>query len=641
MCRILAAAALIPALICLAGGCSSDDDGVVKPSDNVAPNAVDDLAASETAPGTLQLVWTAPGDDGDSGTASAYDIRYMDAPLDAGNWSAATQASGEPAPAAAGTQQTFTLTGMSPNTTYYVGLRTKDEAGNLSSLSNVVAITTSNIIAGARAWYVLPDGTGDAPTIQAAVDSAAAGDTVLVAAGTYYEHAIVLKGGILLRGETGDAADVVIDGQQEAGILTCSYQTQLLIIENVTLYNGYAHTESGPSPGSGGFFLSSTVTIRNCRFVDNQGSYGIALLLSRGTIEVSECVFSGNSSGTNPFSGSAVNCVQTDPIISDCLFEDNGGTDANSKGGAIAFSYGQPQVLRCTFVNNGAGSGGAVFCGDGAIATIQDCTFNENHVSGNYRRGGALYTASTGEAVLIDCVFNQNNGGTGGAVCIFSDRSSIDGCTFTTNYSNVDAGALFIGGGAVVTVTGTAFQGNSANGLAGAVQCMSSQASITGCLFTGNTAARGGALDVTIGDPDVAQCTFYSNHCTSTIGATVRISAANPTFTQCILAAGTGGEAVGFATGDTDSAPQFTCCDIFGHGPWITASTRVPPARRANRLAGPWGPKMWDVIRKDHLSCAGGIELPRVDVFVRTGTHFSPVCSRGAVRNACFVHIAR
>ena len=33
----------------------------------------------------------------------------------------------------------------------------------------------------AATWYIKPDGTGEAPTIQAGIDSTAAGDTVLLA----------------------------------------------------------------------------------------------------------------------------------------------------------------------------------------------------------------------------------------------------------------------------------------------------------------------------------------------------------------------------------------------------------------------------------------------------------------------------
>jgi hypothetical protein len=55
-----------------------------------------------------------------------------------------------------------------------------------------------------RTWYVKADGTGDAPTIQAGVDSAVAGDVVLIGAGTYYIGApVYMKGGITVTSESG------------------------------------------------------------------------------------------------------------------------------------------------------------------------------------------------------------------------------------------------------------------------------------------------------------------------------------------------------------------------------------------------------------------------------------------------------
>jgi hypothetical protein len=108
----------------------------------LGPLVVGSPARAQTTPTSIEVEWTAPGDDGLTGTAAQYDLRYSTAPITSANWSSATQVSGEPAPTAAGTTQSFTVTGLSRQTTYYFGIRVSDEGGNLSALSNVPSATT-------------------------------------------------------------------------------------------------------------------------------------------------------------------------------------------------------------------------------------------------------------------------------------------------------------------------------------------------------------------------------------------------------------------------------------------------------------------------------------------------------------------
>ena len=112
--------------------------------DATAPSAVADLTVTGSTSNSLALRWTAPGDDGSTGTASSYDIRYSTSPINNNNWSSATQASSEPVPLGAGTVQTYTLGGLSGSQTYYVAIRATDDRGNVAALSNVPSGTTTD-----------------------------------------------------------------------------------------------------------------------------------------------------------------------------------------------------------------------------------------------------------------------------------------------------------------------------------------------------------------------------------------------------------------------------------------------------------------------------------------------------------------
>ena len=87
---------------------------------------------------TAQIVWTAPGDDIVIGTAAAYEMRFSTAPITSGNWGGANVVAGMPVPLASGRRQGVAIPGLSTDTTYYFAMRTVDDAGNWSSISNVL-----------------------------------------------------------------------------------------------------------------------------------------------------------------------------------------------------------------------------------------------------------------------------------------------------------------------------------------------------------------------------------------------------------------------------------------------------------------------------------------------------------------------
>ena len=148
--------------------------------DSIAPAAVTNLGAL-AVPGFVQLSWTAPGDNGNTGTAAEYRIKYAKVPLvdfvkrwnaadstgwpdlraplpyDTGalitkarNYQATREISfwnakgiaADPVPHAAGTAETFSVTGLGKDTVYYFALVSYDKQGNVSGLSNVVTATS-------------------------------------------------------------------------------------------------------------------------------------------------------------------------------------------------------------------------------------------------------------------------------------------------------------------------------------------------------------------------------------------------------------------------------------------------------------------------------------------------------------------
>jgi hypothetical protein len=106
--------------------------------DVAPPAAITDLVATAGSATSVSVRWTAPGDDGATGTAARYEMRWSPTPIDESSFRRGARVR-LGAPAAAGMRETASIT-VPPGERIYVAVRAADEQGNLGKLSNVVAV---------------------------------------------------------------------------------------------------------------------------------------------------------------------------------------------------------------------------------------------------------------------------------------------------------------------------------------------------------------------------------------------------------------------------------------------------------------------------------------------------------------------
>ncbi len=117
--------------------CSDDDSGVGN-VDGIFPAAIDSLQVVDTTATSLKLWWRAPGDDSLTGNASAYDIRMASsAEYLIYYWNDALAVPNVPTPAAVGLAETLWVDSLSFYFEYFFAIRTLDESGNISYISNI------------------------------------------------------------------------------------------------------------------------------------------------------------------------------------------------------------------------------------------------------------------------------------------------------------------------------------------------------------------------------------------------------------------------------------------------------------------------------------------------------------------------
>lgn len=125
---------------------STCKEKALEPIDQIAPSAIFNLSIIDSTSTSIHLSWQAPGDDGMSGQATTYQLRYLFTYITDSNWTAATIYPIANVPGTPLFWENTWVYGLNADTGYYFGLRSADEEGNWSPLSNIVTFKVPDTI---------------------------------------------------------------------------------------------------------------------------------------------------------------------------------------------------------------------------------------------------------------------------------------------------------------------------------------------------------------------------------------------------------------------------------------------------------------------------------------------------------------
>ena len=346
-------------------------------------------------------------------------------------------------------------------------------------------------------YYVKADGDGlaegftweTATTLPTAMEKAADGDKICVAAGTYTPLTLInggesekertfeihsnftIEGGYPANATTGAVADpanneTIFDGLGSAYhvvVVSASQDQNPAVLKNITITGGRTHTanqqtyrqagENMVDVGLGGglYIGKANFVMENCRVIANAAALAAGCYITPGA----------------------------DVTFRNCVFQSN---SADSNGGGIWNAGGTVHMYDCTIAQNTCAQQAAGYysidsAGTITVSRIYNTTFYGNDCTqkNEKRSGGALYIRAGSDAVFVNCTFTGNKAGWGAAISGHGtgqepaklSKTTFFNCTITGNHANNGGGGLFAYNvGAQINAYNCIISGNTSSGIA-------------------------------------------------------------------------------------------------------------------------------------------------------------------------------
>ncbi len=353
-------------------------------------------------------------------------------------------------------------------------------------------------------------------TIQAALNAAQSGDTVLVQPGTYKENIIwPIVNGITLIAD-GDTSNTIIDGNGSGSVINMISNN---VIDSTTELRGFRITNGGNSTKGGGIYLQkSNPKLVNLLICQNNAIDGGGIYLDNSKVICIKLVIRDNNnqgifiknSSTCKLINSNINQNYGGIYLYDYsyLFMDDSYILQNKGAGGI-FSYYSNIILNNVIIkgNSGIYGGGINFGGklinQAGIISLDNVLIDQNIA---FYDGGGLYLGSS-TFLAKNVRISNNSADRGGGVFILQD--TLKNCIIYNNSAKSEGGGIWIRHSSIL---GSIIANNSSKD-GGGIFASEYGFNMDSCTIACNNSNKGGAIFINPNNSDVKinRTTFVNN----------------------------------------------------------------------------------------------------------------------------------
>ena len=250
-------------------------------------------------------------------------------------------------------------------------------------------------VIGVPLWANVVRVPADQPSIQAGINAAASGDTVLVAPGTYLENLDFLGKAITVTSEQGPAVTIVDGRALDSVVKFTSGEGRTSVLSGFTLQNGYSTFSSpGFADGGGIWIRNSSPTIQSNVIANNRACEGPGIYVSNGS-----------------------------PLIqaNDIKSNSQAGCSGGIGGGGIALLGGPGAEIRGNIIEQnslGSANGGGISMFGAGTPVIAGNVIRQNTATGlsPCTQGGGIWMVNQSDALVVNNLITGNTAGCGGGV---------------------------------------------------------------------------------------------------------------------------------------------------------------------------------------------------------------------------------